>query len=235
MTIEAAYDSLRLPRNLRRHMYRVAAVGEYLAEQANSFLSSHPAKMKVSVADIRMTLLCHDLGNLLKFDLSRGVDLFDVDERDVIYWKSEQLRQAEKYGAEVHAATLAMAEEIGISERVRELLKGMGSSQLLQTVQSADWELKICVYSDFRVRPDGFVSVTERFDDIAKRYAGRAHYLAERESTLMKRDLCLELESQLQSQFEYAPELPFLPERALEIRVNELSTVPVGAERLYTE
>lgn len=237
MTIESAYDLFQLPKNLRRHMYRVTAVGEYLAERANSFFSLNSEnsvnsvnseKSLLSVDDIRRTLLCHDLGNLLKFDLESGVDLFDEDEQDVVHWKLQQQRTIEKYGRDVHVATLAMAQEIGVSDRVQVLLEGMGSSQLQHTVMSDDWDLKICVYSDFRVQPDGFVSVSERFDDIAQRYAGRVHHLAERESTQMKRDYCLELESQLQKKYQYSPQLPYLPENELEMRVNELMTVPVG-------
>ena len=48
-------------------MQRVASLGGYLAKNW---------KTEINKTDIVQTLLFHDLENLLKFDLNRGVDLF---------------------------------------------------------------------------------------------------------------------------------------------------------------
>lgn len=200
MNIEAIYQQFELPKNLRAHMYRVAAVGEYLATHWQG-----PTSVDVSL--VVSTLLLHDLGNLLKFDLTNGVELFDPSERNVAYWQERQQEMRSRYGTSVHNTTLAMAAEIGAKPRVLELLNGMGSSRLSPTLESTDWELKICTYSDLRVDPLGFVTVEERFSDILSRYFDRGvtHWSdqtkleSEKEKTLQNCVQCLELESQLQA------------------------------------
>lgn len=218
-TIQEIYDQHQIPRNLQRHMYRVASVGQYLADQWSEALAER---------DIVSVLLLHDLGNILKFDFSRGAGLFDEDQRDMDHWKQVQSKYREAYGDNVHSATLAIAEQEGASSRVLELLTKMGSSNLKDAVESNDWELKICVYSDFRVSPHGFVTVIDRFDDILKRYAGRSHPLANQERTLQNRDACLELEAQLSAKIDV--DIAKLPESELEQFTQSLSNFRLNHE-----
>lgn len=212
-TIQEIYEQYQIPRNLQRHMYRVASVGQYLAEQWPE---------AVAQEDIVSVLLLHDLGNILKFDFARGVELFDEDERDVDHWKQVQSEYRKTYGDSVHGATLAIAQQEGASDRVVELFTKMGSSNLKDAVESDDWELKICIYSDFRVSPHGFVTVTDRFDDILQRYAGRPHPLANQERTLQNRDACLELEGQLSEKIDRS--IVELPEGELEQYTQSLAS-----------
>lgn len=205
MTAAQIYQNFRIPLNLQRHMFRVAAVGEYLTDHWLEPIDSH---------SVVTTLLLHDLGNLLKFDLSRGLELFDESERDLEYWTKVRSDLEHRYSSDEHIATQMMAREIDVSERVLYLLGNMGSSHLSEALNSHDWELKITVYSDFRVDPHGFVSVKDRFDDIIKRYRGGKNALADIDVTLQKRDYCLELEEQLQPKLDVA--LDKLPNGELE-------------------
>jgi len=188
MTMTDVYAKYFIPMHLRRHLVRVAAVGSWIA--------SH-SKSQVDVNEIACTLLFHDMGNLLKFDLQRGADLFDPGERDMSYWQNIQNKMKDLYGTDEHKATHIIAREVGVSDRVLYLLSNMGSSNLHKTLNVDDWALKIVSYADFRVSPSGFVTVHERFDDIQKRYGGSAHVLADRQKTTIKRGLCLELEKQI--------------------------------------
>ncbi len=189
MIIQDIYHKTKIPKNLARHMLRVAAVGQHLARNWPTQIDSDA---------IIETLLFHDLGNILKFDLKAGIELFDEDEQNVAYWTSVRDDMAKKYSPDEHVATLLLAQEFGLSQRSLTLLQNMGSSNLSKTLSSSDWELKICAYSDFRVGPFGFLTVEERFADILKRYEGREHVLADKQATLQKMAACQQLESQLQ-------------------------------------
>ena len=209
--IKDLYLEFKIPKNLQRHMLRVACVGKYIAEDW---------KNTIDQKSITETLLLHDLGNLLKFDFTNGLDLLDEDERNAAYWLEVQSELKSKYSSDEHEATQMMAKEAGVSKRVLFLLNNMGSSNLHKTLKTDDWELKICSYSDFRVSPYGFITVEERFKDILQRYENRDHVLANKEKTLEKMNYCLELEKQLQPHVKV--NLKLLPEKQLENLSQEM-------------
>lgn len=212
MVVQDIYSKFQIPKHLQLHMLRVAAVGQLIG---SNFIGS------VNVKDITDTLLLHDLGNLLKFDLSKGVELFEEDERNLAYWYGVLETMKSTYSDDEHQATQMMAQKVGVSDRVMFLLSNMGSSNLHKTVEMDDWELKIVSYSDFRVGPHGFLSVEDRFKDILVRYEGRTHELAHKEKTIMKKNNCLLLEEQIQRQVKI--QLKNLPEKTLQASVIELS------------
>lgn len=215
MLITKVYNDLQIPKHLQKHMLRVAAVGQFLAQNWND------QSIMLDDKSIIKTLLLHDLGNLLKFDLNRGIELFHHSERDVGYWKKVQHELSIKYDPDEHKATYSMAKNVGVSDRVLHLLSNMGSSNLQQTLESSDWELKVCSYSDFRVGPHGYLTVRERFDDILDRYKGREHALADEQKTRQKMERCLLLEQQLKPNLQI--NLAQLPEDELEKQASELS------------
>lgn len=219
MKIIQVYEQYQIPQHLRRHMLRVAAVGNYIAQNW---------QQEVDRESIVETLLLHDLGNLLKFNLENGLFLFDSSERDLQYWLNVQNSIKEKYSSDEHQATKKMALEIGTSERVLYLLNNMGSSNLYKTVEIDDFELKIVSYSDFRVSPHGFVSVEERFADILKRYEGGDHALANREKTIEKKVFCLQLEEQIKNHL--GLDRIELPENQLYQMVDELNDWTLSKE-----
>lgn len=169
-------------------MYKVAAVGRLVVE-------SLKGQIDLDIDTVTKELLLHDMGNILKIPV-KGNSLFTEEEQGSLVKVQEGF--AEKYGKEEHVATLVIAKEIGASEKVIYILENTGSSKLYLTVESEDWYLKVCSYADFRVSPKRIVSVTERFDEIIQRYAGREHVLADIEKTEKKKQLALILEKQIQ-------------------------------------
>ncbi len=142
--------------SLQTHMIRVAAVAELiLSGKADS-------SSKIHKEDLIAALLLHDLGNIVKFDL----------ERELAVWKKIQQETIAQYGSDDHEATEKMGQELGINDRVALLLSGMGFGNVHQAIDANDMELKICLYADQRVSPDGVVSIRERFSDLRKRYRG---------------------------------------------------------------
>ena len=192
MNISEIYSKYQIPEILQNHMYRVAAVGRLLVEYLRP-------QMDLDIDIITKELLLHDMGNVLKIPV-KGNDLFTEEEQVYLIKVQEEFTQ--KYGKEEHIATLTIAKEIGVPEKVIHILENTGSSKLHLTNESEDWYLKVCSYADFRVSPREIVSITERFDEIIKRYAGREHVLADIEKTERKKQLALVLEKQIQEKCE---------------------------------
>lgn len=143
--------------SLQIHMMQVAAVAEYI-------LSSEIGDCSESNKnDVIAALLLHDLGNIVKFNLETEP-----------YWKKIQKEIIVKYGSVDHEVTQNMIHELGVNERVAFLISEMGFENLQYVIDSNDMELKICLYSDQRVAPNGVVSLHERFVDLRKRYKNTA-------------------------------------------------------------
>lgn len=189
MTTSEVYDKYEVPQNLREHMYRVAAVGLAIVELLKP-------EVALDKEIITQTLLLHDIGNLIKFDLDKD-ELLPVEERERL--KKVQADFKAKYGNEEHVATQKIAAELGVPEKVQDILNNIGSSKVHLTIESDDWYRKVCSYADFRVAPHGIVSINERWDDVIKRYQGRDHVLADIEKCEEKRKNCLILEQQIQN------------------------------------
>ena len=189
MLISEVYEKYGIPEILRNHMYNVAAVASIVADSISSDVS-------IDKELIIKTCLIHDMGNILKIPLENN-KLINADE-------VEELRKVKdlfitKYGNDEHAATQKILSEIGVSSEVAETYNHLGSSKIQKTIESSDWNVKICSYSDFRVSPSGVVGVSERFEDIIERYRGRDHALSNIERTMKKKDLALQIESQIQN------------------------------------
>lgn len=197
-------------------MLRVAAVGKYLAE---SFVGEAQSQ------NIVATLLLHDLGNLLKFDLVKGLNLLDESERNLEYWTEKKKQLQEQYSSDEHQATFLMAKETSANDKVLFILQHMGSSHLSETLESDDWELKICSYSDFRVGPFGYLTVEERFKNILERYEGSSHVLSDRPKTIEKMLACLALEDQLRSRI--SADMDTLPVEELERSARALENFEI--------
>jgi hypothetical protein len=193
--IHSVYSKFDLPSNLRMHCFRTASISELVCENWSG--------PEIDKEDVVATLLLHDLGNLIKYDFSSTSLLAREDAMNLDYWKQKQKETVAKYGSSETEATLRMAEEIGISERMMFLLKGHEgiADWVCAVLGSSDWEMKIIAYSDCRVSPSEVVGIKERFDDLIKRRKGKPI-----EETYKKLyPSVVELEKQLSEKMSIAP------------------------------
>ena len=188
MKINEIYDKYKIPKILRNHMYRVAAVGSIICDSLSKdiFLDKDV---------VIKTSLLHDMGNLIKIYMVDS-SFIQNGEREIL--EKDRDKFLLKYGNEEHIVTQNILKEIGVSENILEIYNNLGSSKILLTLKSNDWYRKICSYADFRVDPNGIVSVTKRFNEIMERYEGKNHILANIEKTKQKKKDALILESQIQ-------------------------------------
>jgi hypothetical protein len=165
------YSAYNIMPNLQLHQLRVAAVGKLICENF---------KQPVDKDDVILACLFHDMGNILKFDLTYFPDA--VEPEGLAYWEGVKADYEKKYGPEQHAATEALAREIGLPERVVQLIGMVRFGALDRILGESTWEPKIIEYGDCRVAPYGIVPIRERFLDGRKRYLHRFPTAAENDA-----------------------------------------------------
>ena len=144
--------------NLRLHMYRVAGVASVICDNISE---------NIDRESIIAACLLHDMGNIIKFKLDLFPTFLEPEGRD--YWQNVQNEYFKKYGKDEHIATLDIAREIGVNDKVMNLLKNIGFTRAKENYESPDFDVKIAAYSDMRVEPHGVVSLEERLRDGRKR------------------------------------------------------------------
>lgn len=155
--------------NLQLHQLRVAAVTKLVCDSLDMPVDTHAV---VAAA------LLHDMGNIIKFDLSVFPDFCEPEGLE--YWQSVKQEYLDTYGNDEHDATVAIARSVGVSDTVLRLVDGIGFSNLAR-VREGDWyEMKIAEYGDLRVGPHGVVPLLERLEEARGRYKKR--YASEEES-----------------------------------------------------
>ncbi len=162
--ISSVYRAYRVPPNLQMHLLRVAAVGATICDNWTG--------PPVDRHDIVVTLLLHDVGNIVKSDYERLPHLFPEEWRNLAYWKAVQVSVRERFGDNDLVAAVNIAIELGVPERIVNLLRGKQFVSNVQTLASEDWALKICAYSDQRVSPLGVRPLAERLWEAKARYVG---------------------------------------------------------------
>jgi hypothetical protein len=167
------YRDYKIMPALAEHQFRVAGVACAIMEVLDTDVMAAPFYKN----EVISACLFHDMGNILKFDLARFPEF--LGSEGLAYWEGIKKDFITKYGSDEHAATRSIAEEIGISARTREYIDAVGFSNAEATAQSGSLEEMICCYADQRVAPYAVVSLAERFEDGARRYAGRAHRIAD--------------------------------------------------------
>jgi hypothetical protein len=168
MNILEAYKKFQIMPQLAEHQLCVAAVGEMICDNIS---------VVVNKVDVVTALLLHDMGNIIKFDLTLSDKLFPglFTQQDAEYWQSVQAEYKAKYGPDEHHASLEIARELGVGERVVELMDCIGFNTDAINVASLDIEKKICAYSDMRVWPQGITSLEHRLADLRARYEAKFH------------------------------------------------------------
>ena len=166
-SINSIYDKFRIMPNLRLHMLRTAATSELICDNWKG--------PKINKFDIIAVGLIHDLGNMVKMDLEseNGLKLIGEELKNLDYWKKVKQEIILKYGTDDHRVTEIMIDELNVSNKVKFLLKEHIFVKNELTLNSDDWELKICAYADQRIGPFGVLNLKDRFDEVKKRYADR--------------------------------------------------------------
>lgn len=191
------YAAYKIMPNLQLHQLRVAAVGKLICDNFNE---------PVNERDVILACLFHDMGNILKFNLTKFPE-FTAPQGEG-YWEEVKTGYRAKYGNDEHAATQAIMEELGLPENVRSLMKGIGFSQVDSVAASESAERKIIQYGDLRIGPSGVLSLEERLDEGRKRYIGTAHSIGGTDGDRYKVlvEAALEIEQQIFASAKIKPE-----------------------------
>jgi hypothetical protein len=157
MRIEEIYAQFCLPKTLQEHMIRVAAVAQMMID--------HRQWPPLDEQLILRTALLHDLGNIVKMDFSLHTQWYGQPIEYRIQIKEEVKK---KYGTTCHQATLAMCQEIGVDEKVLQIIDHIGIESYIE--EHGSRETQIVRYADMRVDPWGIVSLDQRMQNGHERY-----------------------------------------------------------------
>ena len=140
-------------------MFRVAGVAALICDN----LTGHIDKDNVLLA-----CLLHDTGNIIRFNLRILPDLLEPE--GAAYWGKVQQEFKAKYGQDENQATYSIAREIGVNERVYELILSVGFRKSPENHETTDLAKKIMCYADQRVAPSGVTSLEKRLEEGRRRY-----------------------------------------------------------------
>ena len=92
------YAQYKIMPSLQLHQLRMAAVAK---------LTFCNCKKLVNERDVILACLFHDMGNILKFDLTKFPEF--TQPEGIEYWESVKDEYRKKYGTDQHVATEAVA------------------------------------------------------------------------------------------------------------------------------
>lgn len=210
MTVGEIYEKYRIMPFLQLHQLRVAAVGKTVCDHFDRGLDTQ---------SVVLACLLHDMGNIIKADLSLFPDALEPEGSE--YWEQIKREYINTYGSSEHVAALAIAREIGVSDKVIALIDGIGFSKLEETRARGSFELKIVEYSDCRVSPRGITSMARRLEDARERYADKFDHVPQsKERFLQLLDAAHDIEMEIFSHTDIRSDE--LTEEALAATIEEL-------------
>lgn len=154
MKINEIYTKYKIIPSLQLHMKRVASVAKVIADNLT---------VAVDTDNIVKAMLLHDMGNILKFNMTIYPDLFMPEGVD--YWQRVKDEYTRRYGLDEHMATEEIAKELNVADRVFELLSAVGFSKSKANLETSDLSKKICCYSDQRVAIYGITDLITRLSE----------------------------------------------------------------------
>lgn len=214
-TVRELYADYRIMPSLQMHQLRVAAVVQLVCDNF-----SQP----INKQDIVVACLFHDMGNIIKSDLTRYPEFLAPEGLE--YWEGVKADFVQKYGNESHTATAAIAREIGLPENSVGIIERTSFSQIANTLRGNSFEQKIAEYADCRSGTHGIVSIKERFADAVKRYVYRYASVEEAHAKYAEHaDMTKVLETQIFEHCSIAP--PDINDVTVLPLLKELSEYPV--------
>ncbi len=194
ITTEQIFERYRLPQLLQTHLWRTASLMELLLNHWHG-----PELDKELLIE---TMLLHDLGNLVKFDLTDTTPIMLLSETELPMYRALQAKWHQKYGKVVDAVTVSFIKELRLANgpTMSQIILAHTDGTQATTVAQNDWSQKLCDYTDFRIAPHGLVTLQQRFDDLSKRYAARESGWKTPEKVAEKLSFFTTIETQLQAQ-----------------------------------
>lgn len=166
MQIKQLYEKYQIMPQLEKHQLRVGAIGKIIAE---NWIEPCDVQLVTKVC------LLHDMGNIVKFDLtSHNIEKFG-EITEVELWREIQKVYINKYGKDANDATTKILNEARLGEYgkyVVEETKLYFAEAKDEMLSKASLPAIILMYADCRVVPKGLVSYRERIDDLQERYGG---------------------------------------------------------------
>lgn len=169
LSIATIYKIYKIMLNLQEHMLRVAAVATMICDNFDEPLPKE---------EIITACLLHDMGNIVKFRWDASFAMMKPE--DIPYWQNVKQEYIKKYGDKEDAIHRKIAQEIGVSDQVVELINAVSFLGAPKNVLQNDFGKKIVQYCDDRVSPFGIVSLEGRFADLRKRYTHHKENTPER-------------------------------------------------------
>ena len=215
------YEQYNIMPSLQLHQLRVAAVAKLISDNFDP-----PAGGPVNTHDVVLACLFHDMGNIIKSDLTYFPEF--VEPEGLEYWEKVKANFVLKYGANHHKANVMIVRDIGLPPASIALIDGIGFSQLEFVVADDSFERKIVQYADIRVGPHGILPLKERLEEGRKRYnttrKARMYYESNDEFIRLAR-FAGELEKQISAHMRIGPD--DIDDAAIETVVDELRWYPL--------
>lgn len=193
MKIGEIYKKFGVSPNLQEHMERVFGVVSLIQKHWKG----------TEVVDWELTkkmALVHDVGNIVKFDFENHPEFLGDEQKNIEHWEKVQAEMIVKYGSDDNEATKKMLAELGIDPKVVEDVYNKRFINSVHTSQSDNLSLKILYYADLRALPLRIGSLTERINEIRKRYAN----YASRSDFEDLVNACHEIEKEIQSKVNFS-------------------------------
>ena len=192
--ITEIYKDYKIILNLAMHQMRTAAVAMQICDSLD---------IKIDQDSIIKACLLHDMGNIIKFNLSYKPELFEPEGLE--YWKGVKYEFIQKYGNDEHKASIEIAKEVGCSDKIINLINSIEPVSIEIIAMDDDFAQKICIYSDNRVNPYGVVSAEERSLEAKERYKNHPHSFDEEKRKFFMENL-FSIEKQIFSHSSIKPE-----------------------------
>lgn len=168
------YQLYNVPTNLAEHMLLVAALGHHISQ--NWLQPTIDEELLID------TLLLHDIGNLVKFNLNSDASQRMIDQTKYLlnqsqypldYWQKKQQTMIDKYSGNADHANIAIVKELTDNPNISNLLENHSFESLEEYLRTDNWEKKLVFYCDLRFTPTGLSSIEERIEDLRRRYQER--------------------------------------------------------------
>ncbi len=191
-TVSQIYEEYKIFPRLQMHMLRVGAVAKLINQSLDESLDE---ELLITAC------VLHDMGNIVKSDFKV---FSDFSGQELEYWEIVKREFLEKYGKDDHEANAKILREIGINEKVVDLVSTNKFELICYLSEIEDVHKKILHYADGRVSPDGVLSYLDRMEEANRRYA---HLSAGKEAERAQLISCgLEIEKQIFAKCRIKPE-----------------------------